>query len=102
MKEGQDEDNQGFDEIERNEEPIERPLNFYWSLENWLHFTPEINCFGRVTAEEIEYLDPELEDEAKDKIRAEIKKVGLPKARLVSIVKDKSRLISRKSGKMLD
>jgi hypothetical protein len=71
-------------------------------MENWLHLNPEINCIGRVTAEEIEFVDPELEDEAKDKIRMEINKIRKPKQRLLSIVGDKCKLKSRNRRKVLD
>jgi len=64
-------------------------------MENWLHLNPEINCIGRVTAEELEFVDPELDDEAKDKIRLEINKIRKPKPRLVPIVNDKCKLKSR-------
>ena len=101
VKEGDVEETQGFDEIERVEEPITRALDFYWSLDNWVHFAPEINCFGRVTAEEIEFTDPDLEDETKEKIRAQIQKIAKPKARLTPIKSDKCELNSGDLGKML-
>lgn len=101
LKDDQTEETQGFNEIEKVEEPVTQPLSFYWKLENWQHLTPEINCFGRVTPEEIEFTDPDLEDEAKDRIRADIRQIGKPKERLSPIVNDTGKLISPGARKML-
>ncbi len=102
VKESEGEENQGFEEIAKIEEPVAKPLDFYWSIENWLHLNPEINRVGRVTAEELEFVNPELDDEAKDKIRAEINQIRKPKPRLVPIVADKCKLKSGQYREMLD
>lgn len=83
----------GFEEIEKEEEQKREKLDFYTKLENWVHISQEIIKSGRMTKEEIEF-NEEIDDDAKEVIRNQLKKLDCPKSRLMSIVNDKGSLKS--------
>jgi len=85
LEEGQEET--GFEEIEKEEELKREKLDFYMNLENWLHLSPEITNNGRMTKEELEFID-DTEEEIKENLRKEILKSLSPSKRLKPIIKD--------------
>lgn len=80
-------------EIEEEEEPQKKPLEFYWDMNNWVHSTPSILKQGRVVREEAEFVDEFDDEEKQEKVKAYLSNQDPYTKRLVSIVEDKCKLI---------
>ena len=79
-----------FVEIEKEEEPKKKDLNFFWDLENWTHFSSNILKQGRLVHQELKYPeDDETEDEEREKIKKYAVSLDPYEERLKSITKDK-------------
>lgn len=88
----------GFEEIEKEEELKREKLDFYLKIENWLHLNPEITENGRSTKEEFEFIE-DIDEETKDNIKKQLGKLVQPAHRLKPISTDKSSEKTAKSVK---
>ena len=80
----------GFYEIEKIEEPTTVPITNNWKIDNWIHLSPEINALGRTTAQEVEFVDGEIDDAMQEKLKAKATDIARPVVRLNPIVTDRS------------
>lgn len=79
-----------FLEIEKEEEPKKKNLDFFWDLNNWVHFSPNILMQGRIIHQELKYPeDDETEEEEREKIKKYAVSLDPYEERLKSANRDK-------------
>lgn len=78
------------------------PIMNNWKSDNWTHLLPEINVQGRVTSQEVEFAEGELEEAQQEKLKSRITEMLKPVIRLNSITHDKSILIRHRAAEMLE
>ena len=94
----EEQEENGFEEIEKEEEIKREKLEFYLKTENWLHLVPEITENGRSTREEFEFAE-EVDEETKENLKKQLAKLVQPSRRLKPISQDKSSEKMAKSVK---
>ncbi len=81
-----------FIEIEKEEEPKPRNLEFYWDKSSWLHHKPSILKQGRIKHQEITFgEDDETEEEELGKIKKYAVSLDPFENRLKPIIDDKNK-----------
>lgn len=79
-----------FTEIEKEEEPLKKKLNFYDDANNWVHFYPNILLQGRVVHQELRFSEEDdIEDEEKENIKKYAVSIDPFEDRLKPITQDK-------------
>ena len=72
-------------------------MEFYFKMQNWVHFLPTLLKQGRVNHEELRFgEDVEIEDEEKEKLKQKVIKVDPFEERLKSIEKDQTEDIGKR------
>ena len=81
--------------LEKEEEPVKQPINYYWNKENWLHFAPSILKQGRVTFEELEFEENAGEEPEKEALRKTLQALDPQEPPLKPLIDDRAEGLDR-------